>query len=70
MSDEFDDFDDHDCWNCSGEGFVYDCFEEYACIDPESGCDMCGRRCDVCNPAKRDPDLDAALAAALGPSPA
>ncbi len=36
------------CWNCSGEGFVSSCFEEWACVDPESGCDLCISRCDVC----------------------
>lgn len=41
--------DDDDCWQCGGEGVTYDCFEEFACIDPEGGCDECERRCDVCN---------------------
>lgn len=36
-----------DCWNCDG-GYVAHCFEEFACIDPESGCDDCLRKCDVC----------------------
>lgn len=48
-----DDYDDDDCWNCGGEGFVSNCFEEFACIDPEGGCDLCTKRCDVCNPRKR-----------------
>jgi len=43
---------DGTCWQCGGEGVVYDCFEEYACIDPEGGCDLCERRCDVCNPRR------------------
>lgn len=47
-----DDFDQDVCWNCGGEGFVADCFEEYACVDPESGCDLCMRRCDICTPPK------------------
>ena len=37
-----------DCPECGGEGFVYDCFEEFACIDPESGCAECERRCLGC----------------------
>jgi len=37
-----------ECWNCAGEGFVSSCFEEFACVDPESGCDDCTRRCDIC----------------------
>jgi hypothetical protein len=51
--DDFDDFADDCCPNCGGEGVVYDCVSEYACIDPESGCDMCERRCDWCNPKLR-----------------
>lgn len=37
-----------ECWNCAGEGFVSSCFEEFACVDPESGCDDCTRYCDIC----------------------
>jgi hypothetical protein len=48
--------DDDDCWNCGGEGFVSNCFEEFACLDPEGGCDLCTKRCDVCNLPKRIPD--------------
>lgn len=40
--------DDEDCPNCGGEGVVYCCFEEFACLDPEGGCDDCERRCDWC----------------------
>ena len=48
---EFDDyFDNGDCWNCGGEGFVSSCFSEYACVDPDAGCDLCTRRCDICSP--------------------
>lgn len=43
------------CWQCGGEGVVYSCEQEYACIDPESGCDLCERRCDVCQPLRRRP---------------
>ena len=49
---EHDDYDDEDCPNCGGEGFYYACFEEFACLDPEGGCDLCVRRCDWCNPPK------------------
>jgi hypothetical protein len=45
-----DDEPEDECWNCGGEGVIYSCFEEYACIDPEGGCDLCSRRCDVCRP--------------------
>lgn len=37
-----------ECWQCGGEGIVYDCFEEFACLDPEGGCELCGHRCDIC----------------------
>jgi hypothetical protein len=52
LADDYDDFDQGDdrCYECGGEGFVSDCFEEWACVDPESGCDLCTRRCDVCMP--------------------
>lgn len=43
--------EDEDCPNCGGEGVVYSCVSEYTCIDPESGCDLCERRCDWCHPA-------------------
>lgn len=49
---EHDYADDNGCPNCGGEGFYADCFEEYACIDPEGGCDLCMRRCDWCNQKK------------------
>jgi len=45
-----DDFDMDGCWNCGGSGFVSSCFEEFACVDPEEGCDLCTHRCDVCRP--------------------
>ena len=50
---EFDGFDDSEtdaeCPNCNGMGFVHDCFEEFACIDPEGGCELCRQRCDWCD---------------------
>lgn len=42
--------DDRDCPNCGGEGFVAHCWEEWACIDPEGGCDDCLQPCDWCSP--------------------
>jgi hypothetical protein len=51
VSDPADDFDmEEDCPNCGGEGVIYMCVSEYACIDPESGCELCERRCDWCRP--------------------
>jgi len=56
VEDEFeDDFDIEECWHCGGEGFVSSCFEEFACIDPDAGCDLCTRRCDVCRPMRSAP---------------
>lgn len=43
-----------DCPECGGDGYTYDCFEEFACIDPESGCSECARRCRGCAELKRD----------------
>ena len=43
----YDDCDDV-CPNCGGEGVIYMCHSEYACIDPEGGCDLCERPCDWC----------------------
>jgi len=43
-----------DCPECGGDGYTYNCFEEFACIDPESGCADCARRCLWCAELKRD----------------
>jgi hypothetical protein len=43
--------DDAECQACDGEGFTANCFEPFACIDPEGGCLDCTRRCS-CNPPK------------------
>jgi len=48
MDNEYND-DDGDCWQCGGEGYVANCHDEIGCVDPESGCDFCTRRCDICN---------------------
>ena len=50
---DFDDMADEYCPNCGGEGVVYSCFSEYACIDHEGGCDLCERLCDWCRPRLR-----------------
>lgn len=49
-----DDFDNGDCWNCDGEGFVINCFDEGACLHPDEGCDLCTRRCEVCRPSSQN----------------
>lgn len=46
--DHFDPYDDSDCSNCGGTGYVACCPTEYACVDPEEGCDECMRRCGWC----------------------
>lgn len=57
IADDYDDYDqgDDSCYECGGEGFVSDCFEEWACVDPEGGCDLCTRRCDLCHTPKDKP---------------
>lgn len=47
---DYDDFEDDGdgCPNCDGEGIVYSCEEEFACLHPEEGCDLCARACDWC----------------------
>lgn len=63
-----DDWDNGDCFQCGGEGFYANCFEEWACMYPDEGCDLCIRRCDVCRPRKPDPEtiaLQQVLADAL-----
>lgn len=50
--DDYHDHDDEDCWNCGGDGYVSDCFDGM-CVDAESGCDDCTRRCDVCNTLRK-----------------
>jgi hypothetical protein len=49
---DYDDPGDDYCPNCGGEGWIACCFEEWACVDPESGCDECMRRCDWCTPRR------------------
>jgi len=52
LASPYDDYEDpeDECPNCGGEGYVYSCWTEYACVDPESGCCQCEMRCDWCNP--------------------
>lgn len=42
-----------DCWHCGGEGYTYDCIDG-CCIDAESGCEDCARRCIECATFERD----------------
>jgi hypothetical protein len=51
--DPYWDYDDHECWNCGGEGFTYGCSWDWQCdtYDEGEGTCLCTRRCDYCNPA-------------------
>ena len=71
-----DDLTDEDCWpdydedasecfQCGGEGFVYGCSWDWQCDTWDGDSCLCTRRCDICNPAPRDPAMDAVLSAAL-----
>jgi hypothetical protein len=53
-------YDEFDCPNCDGEGVIYDCQSDYACVDPESGCDLCIRKCDWCRPRTNQADQPSA----------
>lgn len=50
---------EEECWNCGGEGYTYMCQDEIGCVDPESGCDLCMRRCWVCNQKPKDDKIPA-----------
>ncbi len=73
--DYYDDFDDNDCANCGGEGFVYGCSWDWQCDTYDEGertC-LCTRRCDWCNPPKPTKEAEAlrqTLADVLSPTPA
>ena len=36
-----------DCWDCGGDGFVFDCFDGL-CAEAEIGCDDCTKTCSIC----------------------
>jgi predicted Fe-S protein YdhL (DUF1289 family) len=38
---------DEECPECGGEGYTFDCFDG-CCMDAESGCEDCARRCAEC----------------------
>ena len=65
--DTFWDYEDNDCANCGGEGFVYGCGWDWQCdtYDEGEGTCLCTRACEWCHPAKPDPALQAVLAEAL-----
>lgn len=47
MDDEYEE-PSEECWDCGGDCQIAHCFEEFACIDPEGGCNQCLRRCETC----------------------
>lgn len=56
MSETHEDFepdDPWDCYQCGGEGFVWDCFDGF-CVNAEDGCDDCTRACPECARRKRE----------------
>lgn len=42
-----------ECWHCGGEGYTFDCIDG-CCIDAESGCEDCARRCIECATHERN----------------
>ena len=52
-----DDYDDTECWNCDGEGFVYGCSWDWQCDTWDGDSCLCTRRCHICNPPKDDPAM-------------
>lgn len=38
---------DEQCPDCGGEGYIADCFDGF-CVDAESGCEDCMKRCGEC----------------------
>jgi len=49
--DDYYDMDYGDgCAYCD-DGFVAHCEQEFACVNPDYGCDLCLRPCEVCGGA-------------------
>lgn len=65
MDDDPWDYEDNDCWNCSGEGYIYGCSWDWQCDTWDGDSCLCTRRCDFCNPPKSDPKLQEVLRKAL-----
>jgi trehalose utilization protein len=67
VSERDDPYEDNECWNCGGEGYVYGCSWDWQCdtYDAGEGTCLCTRRCHICYPPKPDPELQAVLANAL-----
>ena len=74
MTDDPYDYDDQECANCGGEGFVYGCSWDWQCdtYDAGEGTCLCTRPCDWCHPRKPTKETEVlrkVLAAALAGNP-
>lgn len=67
--DPYWDYEDDECWNCGGDGYVYGCSWDWQCdtYDEGEGTCLCTRCCNVCHPHKPSAELQAVLASALPP---
>jgi hypothetical protein len=52
VQSDTDYWDDGECFQCGGEGYVYGCSWDWQCdiYDDGEGTCLCIRRCDVCYP--------------------
>lgn len=41
-------YDDEECWNCGGEGFVYGCSWDWQCDTWDGESCLCARPCEFC----------------------
>lgn len=60
-------YEDHECFNCGGEGYVYGCSWDWQCdtYDEGEGTCLCISPCHICHPPKPNPGLSAILRDAL-----
>jgi hypothetical protein len=63
--DPYWEYDEEECANCGGEGFTYGCSWDWQCDTWDGDSCLCTRRCDWCNPAKPNAELQQVLADAL-----
>lgn len=67
QDDPYWEYDENDCWNCGGEGYVYGCSWDWQCdtYDEGEGTCLCMRLCHICNPPKPNPELQKILGEAI-----
>lgn len=65
--DPYWDYDESECWNCGGEGFVTGCSWDWQCdtYDEGEGTCLCSRPCHICHPPKHNAELRQILGEAL-----